>query len=182
MSRTIQIEGLRNTIKKLENQRRDIEKKSKQVLNKLADKGISVAKEAAADDTHHFSEMVVFKKEWEGGYLCLVGANDNLGKLRTQWYDSEGNYHTETISPILALEYGTAGLAIEGNIDDRGGRGKAAVTKNHTSDTSWYYYEDAKKNHRHKATAEEPHEPMYKAFLAMKRDIQLTISEVFGHV
>ena len=125
---------------------KDIEKKSKQVLIKLADKGIKVAKQSAENDSHHFDKMVIFKKEWGNGYLCMIGANNNLGGLHTQWYDSEGNFHTETISPILALEYGTAGLAISGGFDDgkHGGKGSAAVTFNHIDSISWYYYENAK--------------------------------------
>ena len=49
--------------------------------------------------------MVEFVKEWNGGYLYLIGRNSDTSGLHTEWYDGEGNYHNETISPILALEF-----------------------------------------------------------------------------
>lgn len=181
---TIRVDGLNETIKKLKNKKQDIEKKSKQVILKLANKGIKVARASSKGDSHHFDKMVIFKKEWQGGYICIVGANNKLGGLHTQWYDAEGNLHVETISPILALEYGTAGLAISDGFEDgaRGGQGSAGVTFNHIKDTSWYYYTDAKGQHRKYATAEEAKQPMYNAFLEVKSQIKATINEVFGNV
>lgn len=171
----ITILGMKATINKIEKYKITLEKKTKKMLTKLASLGITVAQAEAKNDSHHFDKMVVFKKEWNGGYLYLIGRNKGLRGLHTEWYDAEGNYHTETISPILALEYGTAGKAIKGH------KGSAAVTRNHVDDKAWYYYEGPNRTKPHKATAEEAHEPMYKAFLIMKKQIQLAASEVFGN-
>ena len=171
----ITVIGTQGTIRKLENYKKSLETKSKQMLRKLADLGITVAKAEALNDSHKFYKMVTFKKKWNDGYLYLVGADSNLRGLHTEWYDAEGNHHTETISPILALEYGTAGKAIKGH------QGSASVTGNHINDTVWYYYEGPNRTGRHLATAEEPHQPMYKAFLIMKKQIKQAAIEVFGH-
>jgi len=100
--------SIKDAIKQIKDYEKDLKEKTKLFLEKLADKGILVAELSAMGDSHKFSEMVKFEKEWQGQKLCLIGRNDDLSGLRTEWYDADGNYHNDIISPILMLEYGSA--------------------------------------------------------------------------
>lgn len=166
--------SLEDAVKELMDYKADLIKKTNNFCEKLADIGIEVAVTQADKDSHKFSEMVEFIKEWDGGYLYVIGRNSNLSGLHLEWWDGEGTYHTETISPILALEYGTAGLAIKGH------KGSFAVTGNHINDEKWYYYDSPTLSSRHVASAEEPHEMMYHAAIEMKKQIKAVAKEVWG--
>lgn len=167
-----------DAIAQLQDYKNNLKSKTQIFLERLADKGITVCINSVQGDSHHFEEMVTFEKKWNDGVLYLIGRNDNLSGLHTEWYDGKGNFHTETISPILALEFGTAGLAIKGH------GGSAAVTGNHIEDTEWYYYTDINENGKpinpHYATAEEAHEPMFKAWEEMVREVNSTAKKVFA--
>lgn len=169
--------SIKDAIKQIKDYEKDLEDKTKLFLEKLADKGILVAELSAMGDSHKFSEMVKFEKEWQGQKLCLIGRNDDLSGLRTKWYDADGKYHNDIISPILMLEYGSAGLALNGH------GGEYAKTGNHVNDTSWYFYEEKDKNGNpikpHYATAEEAHAPMLKAWEHMLFEIKATAKEVW---
>lgn len=174
---TLSSKSIQNAIKELENYKTELQQKTNLFLEKLSDVGITVAKNTAQGDSHHFDEMVEFVKEWDNGELYLIGRNSNLSGLHIEWYDGDGNYHDETISPILALEYGTGKLAIEGR------KGSFAVTGNHVDDDIWYYYQsiDANGNpiDKHVATPEEPHQMMYEATMEMMRQIKTIAREVW---
>lgn len=171
--------GIKDAIKQLEYYRDvTLPQKTKRFLEALADVGIKVARASADGDSHHFDDMVVFEKVIDSDTsVTVVGRNDDLSGLHVQWYDGKGIYHEETISPILALEYGTAGYAIKGH------KGTAAVTGNHVNDTSWYYYESLDENgkptDKHYATAEEPHTPMYDARMEMVQQIRSIAKKIF---
>lgn len=172
--------GIENLQKQLNDYlEKDLKRRTQIFIERLADIGIRVAIQSAEGDSHHFDEMVTFEKEVGSMKVVLVGRNDNISGLHTTWYDGEGNFHDETISPILALEWGTAGLAIKGH------QGSFAVTGNHTSDTSWYYYENVDGNgnpiDKHYATAEEAHEPMFNAYMEMKNQINDIARKVFHY-
>lgn len=169
----IEIQGIEDTVKKIETFRSDMVQKTLLACEKLADLGITIARAESLNDSHKFYKMVVFEKRWRGGSLYMIGRNSDLSGLHTEWYDGDGNYHRETISPILALEYGTAGKSIKGY------QGSAAVTGNHISDTTWYYYEDKERTKKHYATAEEARQPMYKALTIMRNQIKQVMNEVF---
>lgn len=176
----LSVAGIREIQKQLREYQNSIDYKMELIEERLAEVGIKIAYESSVGDSHKFSEMVTFSMEWQGKTLYLVGKNSNTAGLHIEWYDGKGEYHDETISPILALEWGTAGFAIKGH------QGDAAVTENHVNDTEWLYYSDVDKNKNpinpKKATAEEPHEPMYKASLAMQKIITKTVKEVFSSV
>lgn len=167
---SLSVEGIKSIIVELEKLKQDIEIKTRQFSEMLADKGITVAFEYAQGDSHKFCEMVTFTKEYKGKKVYLVGKNVDLSRLNTHWYDADGNEHEETISPILALEWGTAGRAIKGH------QGTASVTGNHVTDTQWMFYTDIDGNgnpiNPHIATAEEAHEPMFHAYEEMKNAIK----------
>ena len=169
--------SITDVIKQLEDYKKELENKTKLFLEVLADKGIIAAINSANRDSHHFDGMVTFEKKWGNGVLYLVGRNDNISGLHTEWYDSEGNYHNNVISPILMLEYGSAGLAIKGH------GGSFAVTGNHINDTRWMYYEGIDDNgnpiNPKVATAEEPHSPMLHAWEEMIQQIQVTAKEIW---
>lgn len=176
----LSVAGIRDLQKQLEAYKNTLEYRMKLVAEKLAQYGITMAYDASQGDSHKFSEMVKFSMEWQGKTLYLVGSNSDTSGLHTLWYDGDGNKHTETISPILALEWGTAGFAIKGH------QGSAAVTGNHVSDTEWLYYSDIDENgnpiNLKRATAEEAHEPMFKAYEYMESMIVRTVKEVFTNV
>jgi hypothetical protein len=172
--------GIEELQKQLNNYvKNDLIRRTQIFIERLADIGIYIAVKSAEGDSHHFDEMVTFEKKIGNMKVVIVGRNDDLSGLHTTWYDGEGNFHDETISPILALEYGTAGLAIKGH------QGSFAVTGNHVSDTEWYYYEDVDGEGRpinpHYATAEEAHEPMFNAYMEMKNQIKDIARKVFHY-
>lgn len=175
----LSVSGINNLIKDLTDYKDSLEDKNRIFMEKLAEKGIKVCHdEQAQGDSHDFFSMVTFEMKWEDKTLCIIGRNSDLSRLHTLWYDGQGNEHRETINPILALEYGTAGLAIKGH------KGSAAVTGNHVDDTEWYYYSELTSNGKPTelkyATAEEAHQPMYQAWFNMKMEIVKTAKEVFG--
>lgn len=171
--------GIKEAIKQLEYYRDvTLPQKTKKFLETLADLGIATAWRSSQNDSHKFCDMVTFEKVVDDDTtVTVVGRNDDISGLHVQWYDGRGIYHEETISPILALEYGTAGYAIKGH------KGTAAVTGNHVNDTSWYYYESLDENgkptDKHYATAEEPHTPMYDARMEMIQQIKKVAKKIF---
>lgn len=176
----LSVSGIEKLQKELRNyQNKILPRKTNEFLEALGEIGIRVAKDEAYGDSHKFYQMVAFEKKVDNMTLVLIGRNDNVSGLHTEWYDSDGNYHDETISPIFALEWGTAAEAIGGY------QGSFAVTGNHVNDSFWYYYEGIDENgnpiNPHFATAEEANEPMYNAFLEMKKEIISTARKVFSH-
>lgn len=176
-------ESINRTIERInEYKNLTLPNKTQRFLNELAKVGIEMIvniKETENDKSaHHFFDMVTFRKHTKNGVIYIRGYNDNISGLHTHWYDAQGNPHDETISPILALEFGTAGLAIEGH------QGTFAVTGNHVNDTEWYYYEELDENgkptKKHKATAIEPKQPMYRAAEEMRKQIREVANKVFG--
>lgn len=171
---TLSSKSIQNAIQELNNYKKELKDKTKLFCEKLADIGIDVAQTKAEGDSHHFDGMVEFVKEWHDGYLYVIGRNSDVSGLHIEWWDGEGKYHTETISPILALEYGTAGQAIKGH------KGTAAVTGNHINDNFWYYYDSPDLSSRHVATSEEAHQMMYFAAIEMRKQIKEIAKEVWG--
>lgn len=174
----LSVKGINNLINQLNAYKVDMNAKLQILKERLADLGVDVAEAEAKGDSHDFSEMVTFTKRVSGEKVYLVGFNSDKSKLHNEWYDAEGNYHYNEVSPIMMLEYGSAGLA------EPEYRGSFSVTGTHTDDTVWYYYADIDKDgnpiHPLPASAEEPHYPMYKAKLGMIAEIKRIAKEVFG--
>lgn len=153
--------------------------------DKLMEIGIEVAEMESQGDSHHFDGMVAFRYTNEqtvnGSKGEFIGENDDIGGLHTTWYTSDGALQTDVISPILMLEFGSAGRAIMGH-NGIGGQGSFAKTGTHVNDLDWWYVESFDSNNKpiyHRATAEEAHEPMYKALLVMRESILEVAKEVF---
>lgn len=174
---SLSVDGINNLISQLNNYKSDLHRRTDLFINRLADYGISIAQMSAQGDSHHFDSMVVFEKKSNGKAIRIIGRNDNTSGLHIGWYDADANYHDEVISPILMLEYGSAGLAVLGH------QGTFAVTGTQVDNYSWYYATELDENGNPTgwkyATAEEPHYPMYLAFIEMKNQINTIAKEVF---
>lgn len=174
---SLTVKGLIGLIADIEQYKQQYQEKKMIFIERLADFGITVAEASAKGDSHHFDSMVVFEKKSNGKAIRIIGRNDNTSGLHIGWYDADANYHDEVISPILMLEYGSAGIAVLGH------QGTFAVTGTQVNNYSWYYATELDENGNPTgwkyATAEEPHYPMYLAFIEMKNQINTIAKEVF---
>ena len=174
----LSVDGINNLISQLNNYKSDLHRRTDLFINRLADYGISIAQMSAKGDSHHFDSMVVFEKKKDGNTIYIIGRNADLSQLHTEWYDSKGQYHQNVISPIAMLEFGSAGMAIKGF------KGSYAVTGTSVNKKVWMYATELDEKGGPTgwewASAEEPHEPMHKAFLEMQSQIFRVAREVFG--
>lgn len=175
---SLSVKGLRGLIADIEQYKQQYQEKKMIFIERLADFGITVAEASAKGDSHHFDSMVVFEKKKDGNTIYIIGRNADLSQLHTEWYDSKGQYHQNVISPIAMLEFGSAGMAIKGF------KGSYAVTGTSVNKKVWMYAteldEKGEPTGWEWASAEEPHEPMHKAFLEMQSQIFIVAREVFG--
>lgn len=173
--------SVQRAIKEVKDYKKSLEAKNKLFVDKLLDIGIEVAKENAVDipgtfGTHHMGEYVSFSKELSNSKGKSKGLILGMG---AEIYSAvnEGR----SINSLMALEFGTAALALEPQamFGVSGGRGTNSRS-GHENDLVWWAYTvENGKRIRKKLTAIEPTRPMYHAATEMLLQIQRVAQEVF---
>ena len=160
--------------------------KTRKFVDALIERGITVAQEYSKDvsgtfGTHKMGMLVNFEKqlnpEEHGCTGFLIGMGTEVFSQISQG---------RSINSLLALEFGTAGLALEPQnaFHGRGGRGTNS-TAGHANDLSWYVYVTENVDGRNvrvkkKLTAITPTRPLYHAAMEMLRDIEEVAKSIFA--
>lgn len=169
--------SFKNAAKQVRLYAKSIKDKNKVFVEALLEKGITVARDNATDvsgtfGTHKMGKLVTFTKEFEtseNGYSgLLIGMGQNVfSKI------SEGR----SINSLLALEFGTAALALppQEAFHGRGGQGTNSMT-GHSGDMVWFALVETEVNGKvvkkwKKLSAITPRRPMYNAFMEMQQGI-----------
>lgn len=183
---TLNKNSLNKLVRQLEEYRDGLDGKMATFIEKLLDVGIKVARFQSIDvpgqfGTHQMGRYVTFEKEIEVGNNTCRGLMLGIGEtLFSTWYAREERHGS--INAIMALEFGTAALALSvreafGAVGGQGTNSKYG----HENDMEWFLYkENGGHVERIKATAIRPTRPMYNAALEMSRQIVETAREVFG--
>ena len=178
--------SLKKAAKEVRRYADDLEKKNRLFVEKLIDRGIEIAKWYAEDTsgtfgTHQMGNLVSFSKEITDDESGCVGLLVGMGKEVFSKI-SEGR----SINSLLALEFGTAGLALppQEAFHGRGGQGTNSES-GHENDLVWFVFEDVEVNgeivrRRKKLSAIDPTRPMYHAAMEMLQTIQEVAMEVFA--
>lgn len=195
MSKTIDVQlnsrSIKQAIEELKAYKVELHKKNEQFVAALLEKGIAKAYEKTADTggafgTHQMGRYITFMQEVEGANGRLIGSSVRLYEV---WQAQNGETHEGEISPLWALEFGTARLALspsEANARFGVNAGQGSNSKyGHSNDLVWYIPEEFNEDGTVKSwktlTAITPTMPMYNASLEMIREIEATAREVFGN-
>lgn len=175
--------SLRNAAKEVRKYEENLKKKNQQFVNKLLERGIEEARWWAKDSsgtfgTHRMGKLVTFSKEMseetDGCSGMLIGmGQDVLSNI------SQGR----SINSLLALEFGTAGLALPPQTAFHGYGGHGTNSEaGHENDLIWWVYvkDENGKTVPKKLSAIEPTRPLYHAAMEMLQTIQEVAIEVFA--
>lgn len=197
VSITLNSDSIDAAIRDLEAYKDDLDRKMKLFVERLLEVGVQTAQEVpgipGTYGSHHMEDYVVFYKEMEhtdNGFRGKVVAESS--PIEATWFGSEGDVREGTISPVLALEFGTAALAVpaEEMFGGYGGQGTNSVY-GHDGDLQWYFITDFEEIEKpdgtietrpiwKKATAIHPTHPMLQASSEMLEQVRDIAREVFG--
>lgn len=181
--------SIRKAIKDLKAYKRDLHNKTALFVSRLLEVGIQVAEEKGAGEsgtfgTHQMENYVWFSKKLEkdkdGCHGILMGKG---ATLYSEWIGEGGEKRSGSINSMLAMEFGTAGLALpkQDRFGVTGGRGTNSKY-GHENDVVWYILvEENGKTFWKKATAITPTRPMHNAMIEMQEQVKTIAKEVFGN-
>lgn len=181
---TLSYGGLLNISRKLKDYAKSLEAKNALFITLLTGRGIKVARQRAAEGTHHMGEFISFETEVSGEKGTTVGVITGTGQtFPSTWLDRSGKEQNGMVYPLSMLEFGSAGLALpeQDAFGGHGGQGSFSVS-GHENDIWWYVtkvYPDGRVV-RKLATAIAPTRPMYNAMLRMRHDIMECAKIAFG--
>ena len=171
--------SIRKAISELHKYKDALNDKQTLFAERLAERGITVAREHSKDvggifGTHRMGQFVTFEKRVEvDGSTCkglLIGMGDEVYSKISQG---------RSINALMALEFGTAGLAID---SWKGSNSESG----HENDLVWYakveaddYYQTGKWYYK-LLSAIRPTRPLYEAAMKMRMDIVEVAQEVFA--
>lgn len=167
--------SIQNAIKQLRAYQDSLTYKCQMVAQKLAEKGIEVAK----NNVGNFGHYILFSKKTEPvkfGCQEIILAED-LKKIISQWKTKDGEIQKAEVSPLLMVEFGSGFKA--NNPKDISGVGQGTFpNQTHAFDKEgWYWVDlDGKLNHSYGIS---PEMPMYKASLEIIREVEKAVKEVF---
>lgn len=162
-------EGIRNLAKELES-------KVQEVAERLADIGITVAKQSVGED---YASYILFQKEIvdsKEGECTICMYADNNGEMIRQWFTKDGT-RSERINAVMMNEVGSGWFAENPDGLKDAGQGTFPGQK-HAFDINGWYWTDA--SGKHHSYGENGHLSMHNAYIAMQQDIGRVVSEVFG--
>lgn len=186
---TLNTKSIDNLIKELTEYKNSLPEKTRLLTEKLLEKGIVRAEIekgiGGTFGTHHMEDYVTFEKRVDvtryGCYGVLLGMG---AVIESEWYGLDGEKRNGSISSILALEFGTAALAVPPTSKFGGSGGQGTNSQyGHANEFEWYFItgfkSDGKPIYKY-ATAIAPSRPMLKASEEMMNEIKKTAKEVFS--
>ena len=178
----LSVNGINKIIRQLdEYQNVILPRKIEELVNRLAEIGISVAQSVIQTD-EKVRPLIVFSKTFnrtEDGYEGLLLATET-GQITSTWETKEG-IKSADVSPLLMAEYG-AGKFADGFIlrfpdGTEVGRGTFPGQTHAKDPNGWWYLENGEWKHSY---GWKPSRPLYSAWAEMEKDILTIAYEVFG--
>lgn len=178
----VSIDGINTTIQKLEEYIERLQWKTEIFVDRLADLGITVAKQNVLVEDNEVivdrSNLVYFEKNVASsvdGAVCIIVPFST--PYVSMWRKSkEGELLVAEVDPLLMAEFGSGANAIDGH---RGTFPSPTAQKN-AEHGAWAWYDESGK--KHVSTGNTPSRPIYKAKEEMKQQIQLVAAEVFSTI
>jgi len=148
--------------------------KTKLLVEKLADEGISIAKTnlGKLDDIGNVGYLITFTKQITpsvDGATAIMLATDKM-PVRKSWLHY-GTIKSEDVSPILMYEFGSGANAITGHRGTFPGQ-------IHAFEPSWSWMDLM--GQWHTSSGIKPTQPMYNAAIGMYLSVLQIVQEVFG--
>lgn len=160
--------------------KKDLLKKCQRFVNKLADLGISVAKQHVSSG---YGKYIIFSKEidQQGSTIKGIMYATNTGLIRSEWRigPGENDIATADVSPLLMAEFGAGKYAERNKNGPRFGMGRGTFPgQTHAEDPDGWWYMDKSGvwNHSYGVT---PTMPMSTAAEQMMANIASVAREVF---
>lgn len=157
----------------------DLPNKMKVLVERLADRGIQIAKPYVQDgyDLHGATNLVVFKKEFENptpdGCKCIMIMTDQ-SLMKKEWI-YYGKIKTEYISPSMMLEFGSGAYAIDGH---RGTFPRSDGKPSKGNQVSWSWMD--KKGQWHSSNGIVPTRPLFNTAEQLYNEAISIVKEVFS--
>lgn len=159
----------------------DLKIKIHEVLQKLVDKGITVAEQAV----DWYGNYITFSRQFENDSVVLVA--QEVGTIISEWLRYGEPVYAE-VSPLLMAEFGAGSHAViwGGMTSDTNslpdgrkiGRGTFPNQK-HAFESVWHYM-DLSGNWQ-TVSGLKPTRPLHKAVLEIISTVEMTAREVFGN-
>lgn len=169
-------------IKWLQDYKVELNSKTRQFVNRLADYGIDVAASAVASS--QYDQYISFTKgdESSGDTISIVVYGRNRERIVSQWWH-KGKLVENEISPILMAEFGAGWLADISMYDVPvpGGAGTNSLY-GHGTEKNWRWTSRDGTTYVARDRTEEmtPTHPMYYAFIYIRDAVNKVAKEVFG--
>jgi len=167
--------SIQNAVEKLEEYRKDLNKKLENFVSILMNVGIVTGRANSGE----YAGMIVFKKEImpnETGVEGVLVATDGQKIIREWKY--QGGIKQAEVSPLLMAEFGSGWLAKV--LDPVEGVGQGTFPgQTHAFDTYgwWWTTPDGE---RHHSSGEAPTYPVHSALFAMIFEVERIAREVFN--
>jgi hypothetical protein len=175
ISMTLSEKSIQNAIKQLRDYQNSLEYKCSLLAQKLADRGIEVAR----NNTGNFGHYITFEKKVipeKNGCTAIIVAKD-IAKIISQWKTADGIKSAE-VSPLLMVEFGSGYKAKNPKNVQGVGQGTFPNQTHAFDDEGWYWVDlDGNLNHSYGI---EPKMPMFNASIEIQNDINSVVKEVFG--
>lgn len=187
----LNIDGIQTLKNEIDKYKKDFDKKCEEFVNKLLEVGISTAYQYSqgvngAFGTHKMENYVNFTTTLDKSKHGCTGILVGLEKTYfSKWVDSKGNQQTNVIHPLLMLEYGSARFAVPAETGFKEKSMKGSMSQSgHEDDIVWWFATGTDKDGNPTdwkiGTAVTPTQPMYHAWLEVKRKMNEIAKEVFG--
>ena len=177
ISFSLSLDSIKSAIDALESYKIDIRNKCGYAIQKLADRGIMVAKQEVGGFGKHITFTRTGAVGTNDGIRCTVYAA-NTSLLTVEWQTLDGVKSVD-ISPILMAEFGSGQNADNARAKKFGMGTGTFPGQTHAEDpTGWWYMDlDGEWHHSMGAT---PTRPMYEAAQEIFRSVEQVFKEVFS--
>lgn len=171
-------------IKQLEQYKRELDSKTQEFVNRLAEIGITVASSYVSATP--YDQYITFSTtdETSGDEIAITVHMSDTTKITSEWWHG-GKLVQNDVSPIMMAEFGAGWLAevkdYSGDIPTAG-RGTNSLF-GHGNEDNWYWTDKSGQHHsaRDENSIAEmtPTHPIYNAVQQMKKSINKVAREVF---
>lgn len=168
----LSVSGINNLINEIENYKRELNAKCEYFTQRLAARGIAVAKQYASQNG--YGNYLVFYHETDGspelGYKTVLVASQT-GFIRKEWQTQDGIREVD-VSPLLMAEYGSGNFAVAGHQG-------TFPDQTHAFESAWHWKD--LDGVWHSSSGTHPTQPVYHAWKEMAEVIFDVAKEVFGN-
>lgn len=172
---TLSLSSIQSLQKQLRDYQKSLEGKCQTFVRRLAESGVTVAKQNTGNFGKYLSFTVQTTPERDGCKAILLATN--TGIIRSEWRTQDG-VKTADVSPLLMCEFGS-GLRAENPMNVPGVGTGTFPGGTHGSDPEGWWYMDLDGEWHH-SYGMSPKAPMYHASMEIIRNVQKIAKEVFG--